>query len=69
MDMYTQMNVFVGGMREGQIRPLLERAEPSTLDEAFSNALRENFRVTMAYTKPSMSPFPGLLAQKLWRLT
>ena len=32
----------------------LERAEPATLDEAFSIALREDVRVTKAYTKPSV---------------
>ena len=30
MDMYTQENVFVEGMREGQTRLSLERAEPTT---------------------------------------
>ena len=52
MDMYTQVNVFVDGMREGQTRLSLERAEPAALEEAFAIALRENFRVTKAYTKP-----------------
>ena len=54
MDMYTQVNVFVDGMREGQTRLSLERAEPATLEEAFAIALREDFRVTKAYTKPSV---------------
>ena len=54
MDMYTQVNVFVDGMREGQTHLSLERAEPATLEEAFAIALREDFRVTKAYTKPSV---------------
>ena len=52
--MYTQVNVFVDGMREGQTRLSLERAEPATLEEAFSITLREDFRVTKAYTKPTV---------------
>ena len=48
------MNVFVDGMREGQTRLALERAEPATLEDAFSIALRDDFRVTKAYTKPSV---------------
>ena len=48
------MNVFVDGMREKQTRLSLERVEPSTLEEAFSIALREDFRFTKAYTKPEI---------------
>ena len=51
MDMYTQVNVFADGMREGQTRLSLERAETATLEEVFAIALREEFRVTKAYTK------------------
>ncbi|CAI5708623.1 unnamed protein product [Peronospora farinosa] len=58
MDMYTQVNVFVGGMREGQTRLSLERAEPATLEEAFAIALREDFKVTEAYAKPSVVTVP-----------
>ena len=54
MYMYTQVNVFVYGMREKKTRLPLERAEPATLKEAFAIALREDFRVTKAYTKPSV---------------
>uniref|UniRef100_A0AAV1UJM1 Uncharacterized protein n=1 Tax=Peronospora matthiolae TaxID=2874970 RepID=A0AAV1UJM1_9STRA len=54
MDMYTQVNVFVDGTREGQTRLLLKRAEPATLEEAFAIALREYFSVTKACTKPSV---------------
>ena len=57
MDMYTQMNVFVDAIREGQNRLSLERAESATLEEAFSIALREDFRVTKANTKPSIVTF------------
>ena len=48
MDMYTHVNVLVDGMRERQTRLSLERAEPAALEEAFSIALREGFRVTKA---------------------
>ena len=41
-------------MREGQTRLSVERAEPATLEEAFAIALREVFRVTNAYAKPSV---------------
>ena len=54
MDMYTQVNVFLDGMREGQTRLSLKRAEPVTLDDAFSIALREDFRVAKVYTKPTL---------------
>uniref|UniRef100_A0AAV1TS74 Retrotransposon gag domain-containing protein n=1 Tax=Peronospora matthiolae TaxID=2874970 RepID=A0AAV1TS74_9STRA len=54
MDMYTQVNVFVDGMREGQTRLSLERAEPATLDEAIAIAIREALRVTKTYTNPSL---------------
>ena len=54
MDVYTQVNVFVDGMREGHTRLSLERAEPATLEEAFAIALREDFRVTKAYAKLSV---------------
>ncbi|CAI5727331.1 unnamed protein product [Peronospora farinosa] len=40
MDMYTQVNVFVDGMREGQNRLSLERADPATMEEAFAIALQ-----------------------------
>uniref|UniRef100_A0AAV1UI87 Uncharacterized protein n=1 Tax=Peronospora matthiolae TaxID=2874970 RepID=A0AAV1UI87_9STRA len=52
-DKYTQVNVFIDGMREGQTCLSLERAEPATLEEAFAIAFREDFRVTKAYNKPS----------------
>ena len=38
MNMYTQVNVFVDGMPEGQTRLSPERAEPATLEEAFAIA-------------------------------
>ena len=49
LNMYTHVNAFVDGMREGQTRLSLERADPATLEEAFSISLREDFRVTKAY--------------------
>ena len=52
--MCTQVNVFVNGMREGLTLLSFERAEPATLERAFSIALREDFRVTKAYTKPTI---------------
>uniref|UniRef100_A0AAV1TZU7 Retrotransposon gag domain-containing protein n=1 Tax=Peronospora matthiolae TaxID=2874970 RepID=A0AAV1TZU7_9STRA len=52
MDMYTQVSVFVDGMREGKTRLSLERAEPATLEEACAIVLREDFKVTTAFTKP-----------------
>ena len=54
MDMYTQVNVVVDGIRERQTRLSLERAKPATLEETFSIAFREDFRVTKAYTKPTI---------------
>ena len=54
IDMYTQVNVFVDCIREGKTRLTLERAGTVTLNEAFTIALRGNFRVTKAYTKPSV---------------
>ena len=40
-----------------QTRLFLEHAEPAALEDAFSVALRDNFRVTKAYTKPSIITF------------
>uniref|UniRef100_A0AAV1TPH8 Retrotransposon gag domain-containing protein n=1 Tax=Peronospora matthiolae TaxID=2874970 RepID=A0AAV1TPH8_9STRA len=54
MDMYTQVNVLVYDMCEGQTRLSLERAKPATLKKAFATALREDFRITKACTKPSV---------------
>uniref|UniRef100_A0AAV1V9Z1 Uncharacterized protein n=1 Tax=Peronospora matthiolae TaxID=2874970 RepID=A0AAV1V9Z1_9STRA len=53
MDIYTQVNVFVDGMCEGQGRLSLERAEPATFKEAFAIVLRDDLRVIKAYTKSS----------------
>ena len=53
METYTQANVFMGGMRERHTRFSLERAEPAILEEVFAYALRDKFRLTMAYTKSS----------------
>ena len=69
MDMYTQVNVFVDGMREGQTRLSLERAEPATLEEAFAIALREDFRVPRPTPSLSLSLSSGPLVRNLWRST
>ena len=57
MDMYTQVNVFVNGMRKGQNRLSVERAEPATLEEASTFAFPEDVRATKAFTKPSVVTF------------
>ena len=54
MNMYTKVNVFVDEMSEGQTRLSLERSKPALLEEKFSFTLREDFRVTKAYTKPTI---------------
>ena len=62
MSMYTQVNVSVDGMREGHTCLFLELKEPVILEEAFSIALREDFRVTKVYTKHTIvnvSQSPG----------
>ena len=53
-DKYTQVNVFVIGIHEGQTRLSLERAEPATLEESFSIALCKDLKVNKAYTKPTI---------------
>ena len=69
MDMYTHVNVFVDGLCGSQTRLFLEHAEPAALEDAFSVALRDNFRVTKAYTKPSIITFVRPFGSELWRLT
>ena len=54
MDMYTQANFFVDGMRERQTCLSSKRAEPATLEKEFLIALREDFRVSKAYIKPTI---------------
>ncbi|KAG3067808.1 hypothetical protein PI125_g23569 [Phytophthora idaei] len=49
IDMTSQVHVFVFGMREGMTRYCLTRAEPSTLEEAFALALREDYVVVSPY--------------------
>uniref|UniRef100_A0AAV1TJW4 Retrotransposon gag domain-containing protein n=1 Tax=Peronospora matthiolae TaxID=2874970 RepID=A0AAV1TJW4_9STRA len=68
MDMHTQVNVFVDGMREGQTRLSLERAEPATLEEAFAITLRDDLRVPKVYTKASVVTTYESPARILWRL-
>ncbi|GMF15606.1 unnamed protein product [Phytophthora fragariaefolia] len=49
IDMASQVHVFVTGMREGMTRYCLTRAEPATLEETFTLALREDYVVTSSY--------------------
>ncbi|KAI9985378.1 hypothetical protein PInf_004727 [Phytophthora infestans] len=51
IDTATQVHVFVFGMREGMTRYCLTRAEPSSLDEAFALALREDYVVAASYAR------------------
>jgi hypothetical protein len=46
LDMATQVHVFVSGMNTGYQRFYLTRKTPSTLEEAFAVALREDYSVT-----------------------
>ncbi|KAE8966623.1 hypothetical protein PR001_g28343 [Phytophthora rubi] len=64
IDMASQVHVFVFGMREGMTRYCLTRAEPTTLEEAFALALREDYVVASSYARqmpaevPSSGPEP-----------
>ncbi|KAI9980078.1 hypothetical protein PInf_026851 [Phytophthora infestans] len=49
IDMASQVHVFVFGMREGMTRYCLTRAEPSSLEEAFALAIREDYMVAASY--------------------
>ncbi|KAG3082118.1 hypothetical protein PC121_g6243 [Phytophthora cactorum] len=51
IDMASQFHVFVFGMREAMTRYCLTRAEPSTLEEAFALALREDYVVASSYAR------------------
>ncbi|KAI9982738.1 hypothetical protein PInf_008729 [Phytophthora infestans] len=51
IDMASQVHVFVFGMREGMTRYGLTRAEPSSLEEAFALALREDYVVAASYAR------------------
>ncbi|OWZ15885.1 polyprotein [Phytophthora megakarya] len=46
MDMATQVHVFISGMNAGNQRFYLTRKAPSTLEEAFAAALREDYSVS-----------------------
>ncbi|KAG6623240.1 putative Polyprotein [Phytophthora cinnamomi] len=46
VDMATQVHVFISGMNAGYQRFYLTRKTPSTLEEAFAVALREDYSVT-----------------------
>ncbi|KAI9992652.1 hypothetical protein PInf_014516 [Phytophthora infestans] len=50
IDMASQVHVFVFGMREGMTRYCLTRAEPSSFEEAFALAIREDYMVAASYT-------------------
>ncbi|KAI9981463.1 hypothetical protein PInf_009215 [Phytophthora infestans] len=49
IDMASQVHVFVFGMREGMTRYCLTRAEPSSLEETFALAIREDYMVAASY--------------------
>ncbi|KAE9233409.1 hypothetical protein PF005_g2316 [Phytophthora fragariae] len=49
IDMASQVHVFVFNMREGMTRYCLTRAEPATLEEVFTLALREDYVVASSY--------------------
>ncbi|KAI9994074.1 hypothetical protein PInf_016637 [Phytophthora infestans] len=49
IDTASQVHVFVFGMREGMTRYCLTRAEPSSLEEAFALAIREDYMVAASY--------------------
>ncbi|KAG3109192.1 hypothetical protein PI125_g11166 [Phytophthora idaei] len=49
--MASQVHVFAFGMHEGMTRFCLTRAEPSTLEEAFALALREDYVVASSYVR------------------
>ncbi|KAI9979854.1 hypothetical protein PInf_027609 [Phytophthora infestans] len=51
IDAASQVHVFVFGMREGMTRYCLTRAEPSSLEEAFALALREDYVVAASYAR------------------
>ncbi|KAE8900329.1 hypothetical protein PF011_g15587 [Phytophthora fragariae] len=51
IDVASQVNVFIFGMREGMTRYCLTRAEPSTLEAAFALALPEDYMVASSYAR------------------
>ncbi|KAE8957302.1 hypothetical protein PR001_g31423 [Phytophthora rubi] len=58
IDMVSQVHVFVIGMREGMTRYCLTRAEPTTLEEAFALALREDYVVVRRTQGRRLRRFP-----------
>ncbi|KAG3232813.1 hypothetical protein PI124_g22112 [Phytophthora idaei] len=66
IDMASQVHVFVFGMREGMTRYCLTRAEPSTLEEAFALALREDYVVASSYVC-ALSETARESAPSLWK--
>ncbi|KAE9247907.1 hypothetical protein PF004_g4116 [Phytophthora fragariae] len=59
IDMASQVHVFVFGMREGMTRYCLTRAEPTTLEEDFALALRENNVVASSYARQTPAEVPS----------
>ncbi|KAE9338085.1 hypothetical protein PF008_g12222 [Phytophthora fragariae] len=59
IDMASQVHVFVFVMREGMTRYRFMRAEPSTLEEAFALALREDYVVASSYARQMPANVPS----------
>ncbi|KAI9990214.1 hypothetical protein PInf_021020 [Phytophthora infestans] len=60
IDMASQVHVFVFGVREGMTRYCLTRSDPSTLEEAFALALREDYVVAASYAHALPASARGL---------
>ncbi|POM77370.1 Putative Polyprotein [Phytophthora palmivora] len=56
VDMTTQVHVFVSGMNAGYQRFYLTRKTPSTLEEAFTVALREDYSVVASQAFDALRP-------------
>ena len=68
MDMYTQVNVFMDGMREGQTRLSLERAEPATLfEEAISIPSVRSLELLKPIPSLRSSPSLGTPVRSPWK--
>ena len=48
IDMETQISVFLNGLRRGAVRTFLFRVSPTSLEEAISRALTEDFSLKQA---------------------
>lgn len=51
IDMTSQIHVFVFKIREGMARYCLTRYEPTTTEDAFALALREDYVIASSYAK------------------